>query len=360
MARSRPPGLLAFRLGLLALIASAVLVPEMWQPAVSRFYRALYQWPFFNASFFETVETVLCYITVEPMYTAIFARNPDRRIDVRDPAWTRRRTGASTGDVHSPGDVPPPGDALAPRRPPLPKMARPSRRLRELLTYVAPLLLLDLTLVKKYAGVDVSAIRQSSGHPTTPAGNGTHPRGNISAHFLAPTLHNFSLRSPLQLHRALPPEPPTSRRLVFELAVSFFLYDTLFFAIHILFHRVPALHRVHGPHHKHGEIHPQVTNHLSVAERVALILLANFSLNIIGGHVLTRTCFVPLFVYLLVEVHSGLDLGWQYDKILPRGWGAGARKHAAHHREGKRFFQPFFCWWDDMLDSWERRNKKAV
>ena len=93
-----------------------------------------------------------------------------------------------------------------------------------------------------------------------------------------------------------------------------------------------------------------------VTERVALILLANFSLNIIGSHVLTRTIFIPVFIYLLIKVHSGVDLDWQYDKILTPNWGAGPRKHATHHRDRKRFYQPFFCWWDNWLESPEKKQ----
>ena len=338
MAISNNTAVQAFRLSLLTLVVSALVLPGIWQPLISAAYRSLCRSSLYRLSFFETVETMLCYIIIEPIYTAIFARNPGRRVDIRF-----SKTGESSRD-------------LLQSRSPLPKMVRPSRRLREMLIYAGPLLLLDLTLIKKYGGVDVKAIRQSGGYAAEPPAGTGGSRLGISAHFLAPTLHNFTWGSPLQMHRMLPLEPPSSRRIVSELATSFFLYDALFFAIHILFHRVPALHRIHGPHHKHNEIHPQVTNRLSVAERLALILLANFSLNIIGSHVLTRTCFIPLFVYLLIEVHSGVNLDWQCDKILPQGWGAGARKHALHHREGKRFFQPFFCWWDDALERWERMD----
>lgn len=108
--------------------------------------------------------------------------------------------------------------------------------------------------------------------------------------------------------------------------------------------------RFHQPHHRHGEMNPQVTNQLSITERLSLVLLANFSLNIIKCHVLTRTAFVPIFVYLLVEIHSGLDLEWGYDKLLPFGLGAGARKHAKHHREGRSEYEPFFSWWDRGLE----------
>lgn len=317
---------LAPRVILLTIVSTGLLCPAWWQPVVSGLYHTLLQWPFYRASFFETFLTLFCYITIEPIYTARFARHHERRIDVR----------SGTAATTSKGD-----------RPVLPKMKRPSHRMRELVVYAAPLLLLDLTMIKKYAGVDVAAIRQSGGY------HAPEQASHVRASFLTPSLHRFSWHSPLQLVRSLPIEAPTSRRVLVELAVSLFLYDAFFFAIHLAFHRVPALHRIHGPHHGHHEIHPQVTNRLTVTERMALILLANFALNIIGSHVLTRTLFVPVFIYLLIEVHSGVELDWQYDKILPSGWGAGTRKHAAHHREGKRYYQPFFCWWDDRLDWWE-------
>ena len=107
-------------------------------------------------------------------------------------------------------------------------------------------------------------------------------------------------------------------------------------------------------------MHAQVTNRLSVAERLALVLLANFSLNIIGSHVLTRTAFVPFFVGLLIDVHSGLDLPLGYDKILPFGMGAGSRVHAIHHRTGEGAFQPFFCWWDTGLEWIETKIVQKV
>lgn len=312
---------------LLAIIVTGIFCPSWWQPVISRLYTFLFNSYLYNRSFFETLETLVCYITIEPIYTWRYAHNPTRRVDVRP------RTDIVKG------------------RPALPKMKRPSHRMMELMTYAAPLLLLDLTLVKKYAGVDVASIRQSGGYTPYPSA-----QGSISPSFLAPTFHRFSVKAPLQFVRALPPEAPTSHRVIFELITSLILYDALFFAIHIAFHRIPSLHQIHGPHHGHNEIHPQVTNRLSVTERVALILLANFALNIIGSHVLTRTMFVPIFIYLLIEVHSGVDLDWQYDKILPSNWGAGTAKHATHHREGKRYYQPFFCWWDNWLEAFEKRR----
>ena len=332
-----PITLQAVRAILITLFASAVFLPSLWQPFMTRLYSFFYNWPLYNCSFFETLETLFVYGFIEPIYTAVYARHHANRVDMRGPEAKRYREASSQTDADA--------DANATKPPPLPKMARPKHRLRELLTFISPLLVLDLTMVKKYAGVSVAAIRKSGGFDT--------PKSDISGYFLKPTLHNFSLASPLQLSRALPANIPSSRRIVLELTVALIIYDALFFAIHLAFHRVPALARIHVPHHKHAEMHPQVTNRLSVGERLSLILLANFALNIIGSHVFTRTLFVPLFVYLLIEVHSGVDLAWQYDKILPQGWGAGSRKHAAHHKDGHKYFAPFFSWWDEGLEYWD-------
>lgn len=300
------------------LIFTAILFPTLYSPIITSLYTWLFSSRVFNCSLFETGEILFLYAIIEPIYTYRFARNRSLRIDVRPQSEHGSK--------------------------PLPRLTRPTRRLIEIGKSIFPLATLDLILVKKYAGVAVLDIRRSGGYKPFPTG-----QGNISGSFLAPTIHNFSSSSPLQLVRALPIDMPSSRRIVLELLVAFFIYDTLFFFIHIAFHRVSYLRRVHHPHHTHAEINPQVTNRLSIIERVSLILLANFSLNIIGSHVLTRTLFVPIFVYLLVEVHCGMDLEWGYDKIIPFGLGAGSRKHAVHHRVGEGHYQPFFCWWDDGL-----------
>jgi cholesterol 25-hydroxylase len=241
-------------------------------------------------------------------------------------------------------------------------MRRASRRKLEALTYIIPLLILDLTMIKKFADVPLPAMLLSGNYDpsilisTASLPNSTTAFKAYGSHrhttFLVPTLHNFTSLSPLQTRRALPGISPTSRRLALELITSFLIYDTLFFIFHLSLHIFPPLRRFHTPHHSHPtQLHPQITNQLSIFERLGLVLLANFSLNIIGAHVLTRTLFVPVFVWLLVEIHSGMELPWGYEKLLPRGWGGGARKHARHHVLGKEGFEPFFGWWDGV---WEK------
>ncbi|MCJ1284951.1 hypothetical protein MMC26_004288 [Xylographa opegraphella] len=328
----RVPSVWIPRICLHSIVLTGLLLPSIYESFLSTLWTALSGSSLYRFSGFETLETVLCYIIIEPFYTYKFGRNPNLRIDVRGSKW--KGSGSE--------------------RPKIPKMRRPSKRMGEMFIYIAPLLAMDLTMIKKFAGVPVADIRRSGGYPL-PLANAS--AGDISSSFLLPTIHNFTLESPLQLTRALPTEVPSSRRLLLELIISFFIYDALFFFIHIAFHRIKFLAKIHMPHHTHTEMHPQVTNKLSVAERLSLVLLANFALNIIGSHVLTRSAFVPVFVYLLVEVHSGLDSEWSYDKLIPFGWGAGSRVHAVHHRTGDGAFAPFFTWWDRGLEWMDLRRE---
>ncbi|KAL6721671.1 hypothetical protein ACLMJK_000775 [Lecanora helva] len=301
---------------LLALsLGSAVICPDFYQPALDWLYTSLRDSSVYRASTFETFWTVICYAIIEVTYVFKFAHNPQLRLAVRKEGHVSKR---------------------------LPKLTRPKHRMKEALTYVIPLLLLDLTMIKKFGGVPVRDMALS--------GNYDPDVVSMKGNFLQPTLHRFTLDSPLQTRRALPYNAPSSRQLVLQLATSILIYDTVFFFFHLALHKLPVLNNIHIAHHKHGEIHPQVTNQLDIMERMGLVLLANFSLNIIKSHVLTRTIFVPMFVWLLVDIHSGIDQTWGYDKLLPEGWAAGSRRHSQHHQCGTKYYEPFFNWWDDALE----------
>ena len=301
---------------LFLILGSAIAFPAFYQPFIDRLYDCLLTSAVFRSSTFETWWTVLCYAVIEGTYVSKFVHSPESRLAVRRD-----------------------GDIAKPRS----KMRRPMRRVREGLTYIAPLLLLDLTMIKKFSKVSIDDIALS--------GNYDPNTVSVGGNFLAPTLHRFTLDSPLQTTRALPRVAPTSRQLILQLVASILIYDTVFFLFHLALHKLPRLNKIHMFHHKHGEINPQITNQLDIVERMGLVLLANFSLNIIGSHVITRTLFVPVFVGLLVDIHSGLDQQWSYDKILPQGWGAGSRRHGYHHQYGTKYYEPFFNWWDDALEA---------
>ncbi|MCJ1363839.1 hypothetical protein MMC16_002948 [Acarospora aff. strigata] len=320
------------RLILVLLISSTILLPSLWDPLLTTLWNYLLRSKFYNSSVFETIWTLFWYAVFEIVYNVKILQNPDLRLSV----LSARARGE-------------------PRTTPEPPALRvPWKRLGELATYITPLLAMDLTMIKKFADVPLANVRESGGWGSIASDKA------ISASFLAPTLHNFSLTSPLQLIRALPVEGPSSRRLALELITSLLIYDALFFLFHLFLHRIPFLKRFHMTHHNHKEINPQITNQLDIVERIGLVLLANFSLNIIGSHVLTRTMFVPMFIYLLIEIHCGMDLPWGYEKILPWGIGAGSRKHATHHRTGNGLYEPFFCWWDRGLELFEGRRPTGL
>ena len=302
------------RIGLSLILGSMIACPWVYQPAIDTIYSILRESYIYRASTFETLWTVIVYAIIEVSYVYKFGHNPHLRLAVQ-------KNGSVT---------------------PLPKLQRPKTRVREGLTYITPLLVMDLTMIKKFSGVSINDMALSGNYnPST-----VSMRGN----FLAPTLHRFTWDAPLQIWRALPVVSPSSRQIVLQLATSILVYDSLFFFFHLALHKLPLISKIHGVHHRHGEINPQITNQLDIAERLGLVLLANFSLNIIGSHVLTRTLFVPLFVWLLVDIHSGMDQEWGYDKLLPNGWAAGSKRHSHHHQYGTKYYEPFFNWWDDALE----------
>ena len=55
---------------------------------------------------------------------------------------------------------------------------------------------------------------------------------------------------------------------------------------------------------------PLITNQLSACERLSFLLTANFALNVMSAHVLTRLVFVPMLLSMLVDSHSGMQ--WLY------------------------------------------------
>ena len=314
MSRSRFASVESVRLLLAGILGSAVAFPALYQPFLDRLYAYLLTSSIYRSSTFETFWTVICYAIIEVSYTYRFGHNPHLRLAVQKDAGNKK----------------------------LPKLQRPKHRVAEGLTYMAPLLILDLTMIKKFGGVTVRDMAIS--------GNYDPVKISMRGNFLAPSLHHFTWDSPLQTIRALPLASPSSRQLVLQLTASILIYDAVFFWFHLALHKIPVLSKIHQTHHKHGEINPQVTNQLDIVERLGLVLLANFSLNIIGSHVLTRTLFVPMFVWLLVDIHSGMDQEWGYDKILPAGWAAGSKRHSQHHHHGTRYYEPFFNWWDDALE----------
>lgn len=185
--------------------------------------------------------------------------------------------------------------------------------------YISPLATLDTFIVKKYVDVD-------------------------------PQIWGRKRLDLIQTTRALPLNPPNLYDVVFDLIGSVLLFDLIFFFIHYTLHKNMKLYKMfHRYHHEHKELHPHVTDQLTVGERLALILSANFALKCFNSHPLTRTIFVPVFVFLLIENHTGYDLPLGIHRIIPFGILSGPVKHYKHHVNGDRNYQPFLNYMDYLL-----------
>jgi cholesterol 25-hydroxylase len=197
---------------------------------------------------------------------------------------------------------------------------------RETIEYCVPLLILDATKAKSYPGVDPDHFkRKTSGW--------------------------------LQLERALPDWSPTLGQVVLQMAGAFVLFDVGFYQIHSTLHSNQWLYKhLHAFHHDHGRVHTRVTNKLHVVERLAHILVANYALKAMGAHPLSRTLFVPLFVGWLMYNHSGYDIPWMPDHLIPWGVASGSREHMAHHDHGKANYQPFFTYIDRYMSTKKKKT----
>ncbi|CAC5414486.1 CH25H [Mytilus coruscus] len=182
--------------------------------------------------------------------------------------------------------------------------------------YMAPLATMDTFIVKKYHGVQ-------------------------------PDVWDDKRVNWIQTTRALPEMPPTVLQLIVHLIGSVLLFDLIFFFIHFSLHKNFWLYKTfHRYHHDHDVLHPHITDQLTVTERLALVLSANFALKCFNSHPLTRTFFVPVFVFLLVENHTGYDIPLGIHRIIPFGILSGPVKHYNHHVNGERNYQPFLNYMD--------------
>lgn len=168
---------------------------------------------------------------------------------------------------------------------PASRMPKPSKRqiAAWLATYMLPLLLLDFVTVKRYHGAVIPA---------------------------------EDLRRWVVTERRMPMEAPSTATILTHLALSLVIYDVIFALLHYALHKsAPLYKRLHSTHHEHGAIDTSVTLKMEIAERVVTVLAANESLKLLKAHPLTRSLFVFIFIFLLVENHSGLDFPYMYDKV---------------------------------------------
>lgn len=318
------------RVTLFILGGSALLGPSLYQPYLDYLWKALSNNILFRSATFEITYYVLCFVTSEAFYSAVYDRHPEWRLVSREKSAQPYRPQGMHSRIY---------------------------RLYEVLIYMVSILVLNILVMKTLA--------RSSSPETFLISKPVlleFDQSTFSSHAgqFRRFIYSLAHRTPYGLERHLPAEHPNSRRLVLEFCGTILLYDAGFFLFHLAMHSLSPLKRLHAYHHSHAEIFPQITNQFEVFERSVLILLAILSPYVCRSHPLTMALWIPVHLYLLVENHCGMDVPWGYDKLLPDGWAMGSRKHARHHALGDGDFAPFFGWCDAIRNHWKPRLVKEA
>uniref|UniRef100_G1SDI5 Cholesterol 25-hydroxylase n=1 Tax=Oryctolagus cuniculus TaxID=9986 RepID=G1SDI5_RABIT len=148
----------------------------------------------------------------------------------------------------------------------------------------------------------------------------------------------------------LPLEPPELLQLVRHVVLCLLLFDTEFFAWHVLHHKVPWLYRTfHKVHHSNSSPFALATQYMSVWELFSLGFFDIANVTLLGCHPLTVLIFHVVNIWLSVEDHSGYDFPWSTHRLVPFGWYGGVAHHDLHHSQFNCNFAPYFTHWDKIL-----------
>ncbi|CEM18011.1 unnamed protein product [Vitrella brassicaformis CCMP3155] len=148
--------------------------------------------------------------------------------------------------------------------------------------------------------------------------------------------------------RVLPAWTPTLGQLVGQVALSVLVYDCLFYGIHTLYHRWPAVASLHAKHHSMKPLAGSDVVRVSVIDGLSQVLCSAAAVNICRSHSLARLLHNVVITYLLTEAHSQYDFPWSIHRLLPSGLMGGPIRHEIHHHTGKAYFSQFFS----FLDRW--------
>jgi len=165
----------------------------------------------------------------------------------------------------------------------------------------------------------------------------------------------WDVTSPRRFRRLAAFGPPTTMKILGDIAGGLLLYDILFFCGHFLMHKVPILYRaVHKKHHKTDEVRACDIVRLSLPEEVYDVACSIVALNLLGAHPLARSLYNLIIVFLLCELHCGFDFPWTPQNVVPFGLATGSRRHHYHHRFGTHYYQKFFFTVDRLFGFFQK------
>lgn len=143
---------------------------------------------------------------------------------------------------------------------------------------------------------------------------------------------------------------PTCWTLVRDLTLSVWLYDFLFYWIHLAFHKLPYVYRFHAVHHAPHAVRAGDTLRLGFVDGALQVACNILALRLLACHPLSRALHNVVVTYMLAEIHSGYDIPWlMTHRWVPFGILAGPRAHQRHHETGKHSYHQFFCYLDKPL-----------
>eukprot|EP00924_Labyrinthula_sp_SR-Ha-C_P007177 snap_masked-scaffold_8-processed-gene-11.9-mRNA-1 protein AED:0.70 eAED:1.00 QI:0/-1/0/1/-1/1/1/0/287 len=150
---------------------------------------------------------------------------------------------------------------------------------------------------------------------------------------------------------------PTFFSTIFNLILSLFAYDLLFFPLHLIMHKGPKiLRKLHKKHHTYSPlVSAEVIRH-SLVDGSLQVITNILALNILGLNPFSRMIHNFAVTGLLTETHSGYNFPWAIHNIIPFEILGGPLRHERHHKNGRAYYQQFFTYLDNLFSFVEDRS----
>ncbi len=150
-------------------------------------------------------------------------------------------------------------------------------------------------------------------------------------------------------HKLLTEIPPSFFRLISEIWLGLFIYDTGFYICHRLIHHPSFYKQIHSIHHKYLPTTARETFRLSLSEVWIDSGISIIALNLIKAHPMSRSIYNIYITYLLVELHSDHEFDWMTHKVIGMNLMGGPKYHSKHHQRIHGNYGKFFTIWDRIL-----------
>jgi sterol desaturase/sphingolipid hydroxylase (fatty acid hydroxylase superfamily) len=95
---------------------------------------------------------------------------------------------------------------------------------------------------------------------------------------------------------------------------------------------------------------------LSGVEEVVDVGISILALNFLKCHPVSRTIYNLIITFLLTELHCGYAFPWTPQFVVPFGLSTGSKGHHYHHRNGKHYYQKFFCHVDKLFGFVQKKD----